>query len=129
LLYSPLAFFRLNVSREATVEELVEAWRPWISKIEELKSLHQKPVVFTESGVVSQAGSFRYPWRPEQETELDLNAQYIYYLATCQVSSGVIDGIYWWYIDLNVPQNPEEDTGFSPLRKPAEDVIKDYFRR
>lgn len=123
------AFFPLNVSEEATKEELFFAWQPWIEKTKELKGQYNIPIVFTEVGTVSQAGSYREPWRWEHNTDIDLNAQYIYYLATCQALDEIVDGIYWWYAGLDFPQDPEMDIGFSPFGKPAEKAIMQCFEK
>jgi len=121
------AFFPLDVSKEVTVEELIDAWSPWIEKTKELKARHDKPIVFTEVGTISQTGSFRWPWRWNHGTPIDQKAQEIYYIATCKTSKEATNGIYWWFVDLNLPENPEKDDSFNPLGKKSEEAIANCF--
>lgn len=121
------AFFPLDVSEKATVEDLTKAWEPWILKVNDLQNFHEKPVVFTEAGTVSQVGSFRWSWRWDHGVPVDMKAQEIYYTATCKASREVISGIYWWFVDFDSSKRSEEDRGFSPLGKKTEEAIMDCF--
>ena len=120
------AFFPLNAPLGAAIEELSLAWEPWINKTKDLKESYGKPVVFTEVGTISQAGSYRSPWRWEHNTPEDLEAQNVYYRATCRASKGTIDGLYWWGVDINSLE-PESSAGFNPLGKSAERAIVECF--
>jgi len=121
------AFFpKEELGKEATTEEMIQAWKPWIEEVKKLKEEHDKPVVFTEVGTVSQAGSFSHSWRPEHGTETDMEAQERYYKATLE-SLEAVDGIYWWAVQANSIEKLE-DPGFSPLNKPAEEVIRKYYQ-
>ncbi len=128
------AFFPLDAPPEATTAELIVAWQPWVKAINDLKTLHDMPVVLTEAGVVSQVGSYQFPWRWQldnlEDTEaLDMEAQRNYYAATCEVMDEVVNGIYWWNFELDPPANPESDPSFNPTGKPAANVIRNCFER
>jgi hypothetical protein len=123
------AFFKLDVPQQATVEQLVAAWQPWISQMEQARILFNKPIVLTELGTMSQVGSYQEPWRWEHNTPVDLEAQRLYYTSSCQASLSLVSGIYWWSVSLDLPDNPAEDPGFNPLGKPAESEIRECFSR
>ena len=123
------AFFPLQVGSDATLEELVEAWEPWIKAMNYLKEIEEKPIVLTEVGTMSQSGSFRAPWRWEHGTPIDLEAQANYYKATCIASKETVNGIYWWNIGLDFPENSQQSSSFNPIGKPAEDVIIECFSK
>lgn len=120
------AFFPLDAPLGATIEKLSLAWEPWINKTKDLKESYGKPVVFTEVGTISQAGSYRSPWRWEHDTPEDLETQNIYYRATCRASKGTVGGLYWWCVDINSLE-PKDSNGFNPLGKPAERAIAECF--
>jgi len=122
------AYFALDAPLEATVEQLIAAWQPWIEQLAQSKTSLNKPLVFTELGTTSQTGSHQRPWVGEHNTPLDLEAQRRYYAAACQASLSLVNGIYWWSVGLDIPSDPKEDRGFNPLGKPAETEIRECFR-
>jgi len=121
------AFFELDAPQQATVEQLIAAWQPWIMQMNRARAPFNKPLVFTELGTRSQTGSHQKPWLWEHNTPVNLEAQRIYYAAACQASLNLVDGIYWWSVGLDPPSNPKEDPGFNPLGKPAETEIRRCF--
>lgn len=123
------AYFPLDAPKEATVEQLIAAWQPWIAQMAQFQALFDKRLVFTELGAASQTGSHQKPWVWQHNTSIDLEAQRIYYAAACrQASLQLVNGIYWWSVGLDLPSNPKEDPGYNPLGKPAEDEIRRCFR-
>jgi hypothetical protein len=85
-----------------------------------------KALVFTEIGVASQRASYAVPWSSQKGAQVDLNHQSAYYTATCQVTDAV-GGLYWWDVDIGPLADPSTDTGFSPLGKPSENVMRTCF--
>ena len=120
-------FFPLNAPAQASVEEMLAAWRPWAQRLEQFQRSVGKPIVLTEQGVTSQRGSHRQPWLWDQGTPIDLEGQGRYYRATCEALRGVVSGMYWWAVELGVPNGPAIDAGYSPLAKPAESEIRRCF--
>jgi len=121
------AYFALDAPKEATVEQLIAAWQPWLAQMTQLKALFNKPLVFTELGTTSQTGSHQRPWVGEHINPIDLESQRRYYAAACRASLGLVNGIYWWSVGLDLPSNPKEDPGHNPLGKPAEVEIRKCF--
>lgn len=120
------AFFTLEVEDDATVEQLVEAWEPYLPKIWERQAQVGKPLVLGEFGLVPQAGRWRSPWVLAIDQPLDFNAQLKYYEAARQVWFGKTKGVYFWSVGVD-----NSDDGlvgsFSPLGKPVEPVVKEWF--
>jgi hypothetical protein len=114
------AYPPLNVPVDASVEELVAAWQPVVSKMRRQCRALGIPLVFTELGTRSQKGSHLQPWVWDHGTEIDLETQRRYYAASCQAASRLVVGIYWWAVFFNSQGDPQRDPGFNPIGKPAE---------
>ena len=120
-------FFPLSAPASATTEQLAVAWQPWVRRIEEFKRIVDKPIVLTEQGVTSQEGSHRQPWLWDQKTPIDVETQSRYYRATCDAMAKLVSGLYWWAVDLELPNTGTVDGGYSPLGKPAESEVRRCF--
>lgn len=124
------AFYFLDVNENTNDKnELVMAWNPWIEEISAKLIEIKKPLVITELGVASQHGSFRKSWLWDHKTPLDLEAQRLYYEASCEALKPYVSGIYWWVANIWSPESPEQDEGFSPVGKPAEKEIELCFKK
>jgi len=122
------AFFPLQAPDGATVPDLVQAWGKWTGYLRSLKAGYNKSVVITEIGLVNQRGAYRLPFASDHGTEIDLQAQANYYKAAFIALEGLVDGFYWWAVDINkLKPLPGSSPSFSPLGKPAEEVLKRYF--
>ncbi len=116
------AFFPLNVPLNATQAQLAAAWSPWIGRVNGFSASYGKHVVFTELGTTSEVGSFQQPWLWSHGTGLSLQAQQLYYAASCQALKSRISGIYWWEYLLDPPAT-SSDLSFDPQSKPADTAI------
>ncbi|HYM96419.1 MAG TPA: hypothetical protein VET26_03885 [Candidatus Sulfotelmatobacter sp.] len=114
------AFFPLAVPVNATQPQLAAAWGRWIARASSIGYAYGKHVVFTELGTTSEVGSFQSPWLWGHGTGLSLEAQRLYYAASCQVLKSHMGGLYWWEFDLQPLAAPLTDTSFNPQGKPAE---------
>lgn len=56
------AYFPLQATDDATVDDLVRAWAPHEQRLASIAAAHGKPVVFMELGFRAATGSFRTPW-------------------------------------------------------------------
>ncbi len=122
------AFFPLAVPASATQQQLVSAWAPWTSRASGIAYAFGKPVVFTELGTTSEVASFQQPWVWHHGTGLSLEAQRLYYAASCQAVKGRVGGMYWWEYDLQPLTSPLTDPGYNPQGKPAELEIANCYR-
>jgi hypothetical protein len=114
------AFFPLPVPVNASQQQLTSAWAPWIARANSFASGFGKHVVFTELGTTAEVGSFQSPWIWRHNSGLSLEAQRLYYAASCQALKGRIGGMYWWEYDLQPPAVPLSDPGYNPQGKPAD---------
>jgi RTX calcium-binding nonapeptide repeat (4 copies) len=131
----------LTSSETPTVQDLVNAWtdvptNPYyaaafndLSPVDFLKSLslqNGKPVLMTELGYASVDGTAINPGSAHGAA--DPAAQADAYNAFFQVWSTQagrwMEGVELWQVDLNNMPNP---TGYSPIFKPAQDIVSQYF--
>jgi len=120
------AFFVLEAEDDATVDQLVEAWRPDVQKVRVRQAQVGKPLVLGELGIVPQAGRWRNPWVCATDQPLDFDAQLRYYEAARRVWTGKTEGVYFWSVGTD-----RSDDGlvgsFSPLGKPIEYLIREWL--
>ncbi len=116
------AYFPLDVSDDATIEDLEKAWGVWI---DEVKNTVSGQLVITEVGMIPSAGAYHQPYiwdLPGDKS--DWQAQANYYEATFSAWQPLTRGIYWWCVTADEP-----DSLFSPLGTPAEKVLEKYYLR
>lgn len=108
------------------VDGLVEAWAPVEASLAAVAERHDRPVVITEIGYVSQTDAARYPWNYTLTGDVDLRAQRDLYEAMFRALDGEpwLGGVYvWnWFGDGGV-----DDDGYTPRGKPAEHVVRHWF--
>lgn len=135
---------RLTVPENPTVADIVEAWHQvpsnpyWaasfmhMSPVDFLHAMSEqygKPVLMTEAGVrsIDYGTTITGSW--QGTGTMDLQEQANYYAAFMQIwtSEGGpwLQGVEFWQWDLN---NQFNATGFSPMGKPAQSVVSDYFK-
>lgn len=133
----------LTSSETPTVQDLIHAWtevpyNPYYAAAFEYKSpvdfLHSlseqydKPVLMTEVGYRSIEGTAISPGTWNTTGTSDLNAQADAYNAFFQVwathGGSWLKGVELWQWDLN---NQYNTTGYSPMGKPAETLVSQYF--
>jgi hypothetical protein len=116
------AFFPINgVTNGYDVNQLVTAWQPALAKIAQLSGYYHKPVQFSEIGLASQCCTLTQPFLYTANATPNVQAQAAYYAAACQAIRPYHIGIYWWeYNGMDPISAPNNDNGFSPYGKPAE---------
>jgi hypothetical protein len=120
-----VAYFRLRESAKApdTEAALASAWRKHKDDILEWHSDRTRPLVLTEVGYRSRAGSTVAPWDETSGGTPDLEEQRRAFAAFRQVWSGEprLDGAYvWnWY-----GWGGKDSVGYTPRGKPAEQEVR-----
>ena len=116
------AFFPLKgVTNGYDVGQLVNAWQAPLGLVNRLATYYHKPVLFTEIGLASQCCTLNQPFVWNAQAATNLQAQAVYYLAACRAIRPWRIGLYWWIYDGLDPLNdPQNNNGFSPYGKPAE---------
>lgn len=123
------AYYPLSESASPRIDQLVAGWQPVISKLEALSKHWNKPILFTEIGYQSLDKVNNTPTGVNWSNELDPQEQADCYAAAFQAFSGKAwwRGAFWWVMDTNAAQGGIYDKGFSPLGKPAEDVLRQSY--
>lgn len=110
-------------SPDPSVDELVTAWGPYESRMASLTERWGKPIVFTELGYQSRAGSAAQ--LGQADAPADQQAQANAYEAAFQALSDQPDfnGIWWW--DWSA-EGIEDPVGWSAEGKLAEQVLSEW---
>ncbi|HEY1206956.1 MAG: hypothetical protein ABSH46_22940 [Bryobacteraceae bacterium] len=126
------AYFPLTNHDDPTVAELVAAWSSnkngenIVQDVLNFAAAHPtKPVIFTEIGYMSTAGTNTAPYDYSLPGGLDQQEQANCYEAMYEVwsqHSTVMQGNFWWAWE--VPEPPATDTGYYPWGKLAEGVLQ-----
>jgi len=127
------AYFPLSQDRNPTVAALREGWAPWKKSIRELAAEKNRPVLFTEYGYRSVDYTARKPWLADRsEGRVNLQAQSNAKTALFEEfwqEPWFAGGFLWkWFINHPVSGGPL-DNRFTPQNKPAQQVIRTYYRR
>lgn len=101
---------------------------------EDMASLSGKPIILTEIGFRSamQAASHPNAWpdrNPEEGIDPKLQAQLYHFLLNEIATRPSIRGVFFWKYFTNSQTIEEGPTGFSPLKKPAEEVMSSFFEK
>jgi glycosyl hydrolase family 113 len=122
------AYFKLTDDPDADEPDLKAAWDQVIPTIESWRSRSGKPLILTEVGYPSRRGSGIDPWDYGSQAPVDLAAQWRCYRAFVHAWTGnpSLSGVYfylWW------GGGGATDRGYTPRGKPAEQVLRAWFRK
>jgi len=111
-------------------QELLNAWRKWKQGIEQIHNFTGKEIVFTEIGYRSIDGCNRDPWNWQRHGKIDLQEQADCYEAAFKTfwDEQWFKGFYWWMWEPDPGVGGADDDGYTPYKKPAEDVLKAYYK-
>ncbi len=123
------AYYVLATTTTATLDDFVVGWAAPVAFLDDLAVDWQKPIIFTEIGYRSIDGAGMAPWAYEGNPALDLQEQADLYQAFFETvyPQEWFAGVFWWSWDTNPMQGGPCDRGYSPLDKPAEDVLRVFF--
>jgi len=133
------AYFPLiTVSDYPTVPDLVKAWQPIISKLEMYTKTYNKTILFSEIGYCSAFRSHAHPpsmelidgedcsvWSLCVKLEEQKNTYEAVFEALTPYSWW--EGVFWWLWRTDTSDGGTCDPGFSPVGKPAEEVMKKWY--
>ena len=110
-----------------TAEEMARSWQPYLADLEGLSAkFGGKPVVLTELGYCSGACD-----RTHRASPSDLEGQARHYealfMAVANRTAPWFLGAFWWNWDTD-PAPGEGDVCLNPAWKPAETVLRTYYR-
>ncbi len=123
------AYYPLANNKIPTHRDLIEAWKPRIEQLAALAAKWQKPLLLTEIGYRSLDGAASQPWNWQISGEVDLGEQAICYRAVIEAFSlqPWFSGIFWWDWGPDPLAGGPGDDGYTPHRKPAEDILRSWF--
>ncbi|MEK7653347.1 MAG: immunoglobulin-like domain-containing protein [Patescibacteria group bacterium] len=119
------AYYPLTNISNPTLEELKTAWLSRADELRPLRYIYGRPIIFTEIGYRSSDGTNQHPWYKV----LDLEEQADCYRAALETLWGQnwLGGIFWWYWQPTLDQGGTSDEDYTPVGKPAEEVIREYY--
>lgn len=126
------AYFPLSEEKTPTVEQLKEGWEKWKAELSGVSEAFDRPVVFTEFGYRSMDYTAKKPWL------VDRNEEHVNLEAQANAKRALFDAVWgepwfaggflWkWFIHHD-RAGGEQDNRFTPQNKPAEEVIKAYYK-
>ncbi len=95
-------------------------------------SMHwHKPILFTEVGFPSVRGGASEPWSDDDSRGASADEQAAAYEATFRAFSGRawFRGMFWWNWPSNGRAGDSAGDSYTPLGKPAEEVLRQWFGR
>ncbi len=113
---------------DPTLEDMLEAWKPIVQRLESYSAEWHKPILIPEIGYRSSKGSVQHPWDDPVSNTIDLQEQANAYEAFYKsfADKPWFAGVVWWGHSRSEPDSIE-NTSYSPIEKPAEDVIRQHL--
>jgi hypothetical protein len=117
--------------RAATLEEALAAWRPIRNRLDDFAREMGRPIVLTEVGYPSVEGGGSWPWNDflegpagRESPEAQRRLYEAFTLAFTDAER--LAGVYFWFW---IAPGGAGDRGYTPRHKPAEWVIRNWYRR
>jgi hypothetical protein len=111
---------------DPTLDQLQEAWQPYVDRIEALHERTAKDVVFTELGYESQVGAAAEEPTGEVSQAAQAQAYEAAYRAWSEPDFEWFRGIYWWDWSAEGLNSETGDGSFRMAGKEAEGVIREW---
>jgi hypothetical protein len=123
------AYWPLTKKRAATEEELYEGALAIERELAALAEKTGRPIILTEIGYRSEEDAGMNPAAWPGAKPVDHEAQVRAYRAIFRALWGrpYLKGLYLWKVMSDGTHDEEGPGGFSPLGKPAEEILKRYF--
>ncbi|MEL6342197.1 MAG: hypothetical protein AAFV53_03630 [Myxococcota bacterium] len=123
------AYYPLSEAPDPSAQALKAAWTPHLRHLKGLSQKNDRPLLFMEAGYRSITGSVEEPWSTSRNGAPNdaLQAKaYSALLAAAAENADWLKGIYWW--KWFTDDNGREREDYCPMNKPAEDVLKQWWR-
>lgn len=121
-------YFPISYEKDPDLTDLLAGWKKHLHEIRRWQEDIGKPVVFTEIGYPSSIHGASEPWANGRgEPALELQAQLYTAFFESFANRPWLAGIYWWECGPSVDYGGRRDNHFTPLNKPAEDVVAKYY--
>ena len=123
-------YYPLSFEDQPSDDELTKGFESALDQIRKLHERYQKPVLLTEIGYASTKSPWKKPHASHQTRELapeDQARAYAIAFAALEDETDWIHGMYWWKWPTNPNRGGLEHRGFTPNRKPAEEVLRRWY--
>lgn len=124
------AYYPLSKSKTPEVNELMNNWVQYETKIDSLSTKFNKKIIFTEYGYRSMDNNCDKPWQIEQSPNANNFAQENAYLAIYKTfwKKYFAGGFIWkWYDNLE-QSDLDIKTDFTPQNKSVINTIKSFYK-
>jgi len=123
------AYYPLSTVDDPSKAQIEAAWAPIAATLDALAKRTGKPIVFTEVGWKSHAGSLKQPWVWDTEGAVDFDLQRDAFAAMFETfwSRPWFGGTFVWKWHPSPPLAARVSRDFTPQGKPAMAVIKAYY--
>lgn len=125
------AYWPLSTAPTTDQEKLRRAWRPITTDLARFSARYGRRILFTEAGYTSQRGSTTAPYEWTISRQEDAREQAAAYEALLEELGDQRwwAGVHWWMWD-DWPDSGEvpRKLAYTPHGKPAEDVLRRYWR-
>ncbi|GAB1855846.1 hypothetical protein MHTCC0001_06810 [Flavobacteriaceae bacterium MHTCC 0001] len=126
------AYFPVSDSKIPTFEESMKGWETHKKVIQDISVKFNKPILFTEFGYRSVDYAGKKPWKSDRSmNQVNLEAQTNTTKALFETfwkEDWFAGGFVWkWFIN-HKDRGGVNDSRFTPQNKPAEAVIKQYYK-
>lgn len=127
------AYFPLSESKQASVKELIHAWKPIKESLLKLSKEKDRPILFTEYGYRSIPYTARGDWKNNEVNEVDQITQSNAYEALYQTwwnESEFAGGFLWkWHPADSAYRLNGAKGRFSPQGKKVETTIRKVYQK
>ncbi len=122
-------YYPLANGENASKEELKKGFEGVVPKIETVNRRYKKPIVFTEIGFRSINAPWKHPHAGERRGAYNGEHQKRCYEAIFESIDNRkwCRGILWWKFPCDLSYRGVENGSFTPNKKPAEQVVKQWF--
>ncbi|MBI3670923.1 MAG: hypothetical protein HY237_14225, partial [Acidobacteria bacterium] len=118
-------------ARTVQASDLVSGAEKVAHVVETISQKYSRPVIFTEIGYPSFRGGTAEPWVEDRRRGSALEEQAAAYEACFRVYANKpwLRGMFWWKWNSNGRGGGEQDGSFTPMRKPAAEVLHAWYER
>ncbi len=126
------AYFPLSGEQTPSVAALKSGWQQHKTQIASLAELKDKPILFTEYGYRSSDYAAKRPWEEGEDEKVNLTAQANATRAILEEfwkEDWFAGGFIWKWFLLHKESGGDQDARFTPQNKPAQMVIRDFYKQ
>ncbi|MBN1556355.1 MAG: hypothetical protein JXA11_16565 [Phycisphaerae bacterium] len=125
-------YFTLAHGTKPKLREMLDSWKKIKADILRWQKTVNRPILFTEVGWPNQVTAAEFPWnyyaspdKPDPQQQADCFESFFRTWGNEPAVAGFL--VWEWRNDPNLPIDPQKDTSYRPMGKPAMNVVQKYF--